>query len=95
MKLDVKHIAKLANLPITLEEEKKFQVQLAEVLDHIQDLEKLDTSGVEPTAQITDLENVMREDEIKGSLSQEEATSQASRVNNGLFEVKGVFEEES
>ncbi len=93
-KLDVKHIAKLANLPITPEEEEKFQIQLAEVLDHIQDLEKLDTAGVEPTAQITNLENVIRDDAIKDSFSQEEATSQASRVSNGLFEVKGVFDDE-
>lgn len=94
MKLDVKHIAKLANLTLSSDEEDKFQKQLGDVITHIEQLNSLETTDVTPTAQITNLENVFREDVIHESFSQDEAVSQAKRVHNGLFEVKGVFEDE-
>jgi len=94
MKINVKHIAKLANLELSKEEEEKFEKQLGDVLSHIEELNRLSTSSVEPTAQVTQLENVMREDKLERSLTQEEATGQARLVHNGLFEVKGIFEEE-
>jgi aspartyl-tRNA(Asn)/glutamyl-tRNA(Gln) amidotransferase subunit C len=94
MKIDVKHVAKLANLTLTEEEIPKFEKQLSEVLEMVSKLNSLDTTGVEETSQVTGLENVTREDIATPSLSQEEALSQAKTTHNGFFQVKGIFEEE-
>lgn len=94
MKIDVKHVSKLANLTIEEGEEEKFERQLSEVLDHISKLNEVDTSKVETTSQVTGLENVTREDVPKQSISQEEALSSSSAKHNGFFQVKGIFENE-
>lgn len=89
----VKHVAKLANLPLSEEETEKYGEQLSKILDYIDQLNKADTSGVEPTFNVTGLENVIREDIPGKSLSQEEALKNASKTKNGSFVTKGVFEE--
>lgn len=88
----VKHIAKLANLKLTSAEINKFQKQLSEVLEYVEQLNKLNTKKVEPTSQVTGLENVFREDEPKPSLSQEEVLSGAKNTEKGMFKVKAIFE---
>lgn len=94
MKIDVRHVAKLANLEISPEEEKRFETQLSEVLDMVGKLNEIDTTGIQETSQVTGLENVTREDIPKQSLSQEEALSNATAQHNGLFMVKGIFDNE-
>lgn len=91
-KAEVKHIAKLANLKLTEKEIKKFAVQLSETLDYIHILNKLDTKGIEPTSQVTGLENITRKDEAKPSLSQKEALSGAAKKDNHFFKIKAIFE---
>lgn len=92
MKIDVSHVAKLANLPLTEEEKKKFEKELGETLDYVKQLEEIDTKGVEPTSQVTGLENVTREDVAKPSLSQEEALKNAKSTHNGFFKVKAILD---
>lgn len=94
MKIDVAHVAKLANLSLSPEEEKKFETQLSEVLEMVGKLNDVDTTGLEETSQVTGLENVTREDTPIESLSQEDALSNASAQHNGLFMVKGIFDNE-
>ena len=93
MKINIKHIAKLANLTLSKEEEKKFAKQLTAVLDHIQNLQKVDTINVEETSQVTGLENVLREDVARESLTVEKALSNAKAKHNNLFQVKGILKE--
>lgn len=93
MKIDVNHIAKLANLPLTNEEKEKFAGQLSSILDYFTKLNELDTAKIEPTSQVTGLENVTREDKTQPSLSQDEALASALSKHNGLFKVKAVLEE--
>ena len=92
MKIDVKHVAKLANLPLTPVEEKKFEKQLSEILSYVEKLKQVDTKNVETTSQVTGLENVTREDETSPSLTQEEALSNSKSTHNGLFKVKAILE---
>ena len=102
MNINVSHIAKLANLPLKPEEINKFEKQLSETLAYVEKLNSIDTKGIEPTSQVTGLENITREDEVKPSLSQEEALSniplrqgfegQTKSQHNGLFKVKAVLE---
>jgi aspartyl-tRNA(Asn)/glutamyl-tRNA(Gln) amidotransferase subunit C len=94
MKIDVQHVAKLANLTITSEEESKFESQLSGVLDMVGKLNEVDTTGIVETSQVTGLENVTREDIARPSLTQEQALSNASAQHDGLFMVKGIFDEE-
>lgn len=92
-KIKVSHIAKLANLPLTSDEEEKYSQQLSKILDYVEQLNEVDTEGVEPTFNVTGLSNVMRKDEVGESLTQEEAISNAPNKKEGLIVTKGVFEE--
>ncbi len=91
MKIDVAHVAKLANLPLTDEEKKKFEKQLSSILEYIEKLSEVDTKGIEPTSQVTGLENVMREDAPSESLTQDEALKNTKSKHNGLFKVPAVL----
>jgi aspartyl-tRNA(Asn)/glutamyl-tRNA(Gln) amidotransferase subunit C len=88
MKIDVKKVAKLANLTLSSKEELEFDKQLNDVIGYIEKLNSVDTSNVEPTAQVTGLKNRTRVDNSPiDSLSQEEALSGGKSTHNGLFKV--------
>lgn len=91
-KEQVEHVAKLADLKLTEKEAAKFQKQLSEILDYVRQLNKLDTKGVEPTSQVTGLENVFREDEPGPSLPQKEVLSGTKKRKDGFFKIKAIFE---
>ena len=94
MKIDVKHVAKLANLTLISEEGSKFEKQLSDILTYVEKLREVDTKNTEQTAQVTGLENVKREDaNTQVSLSQDEALSGTKNKHNGFFKVKAIFEE--
>lgn len=61
---DVHYLAQLSNLQLSDDEVSSLQVDLENILGYIQQLAELDTTGVDPTYQVTDLENVWREDEV-------------------------------
>ncbi|HUQ84961.1 MAG TPA: Asp-tRNA(Asn)/Glu-tRNA(Gln) amidotransferase subunit GatC [Candidatus Limnocylindrales bacterium] len=91
MKIDVRHVAKLAELPLKDDEINKLEEQLESTLKYIEQLNEVDTNNIEPTSQVTGLENIMRDDIAKESLSQEQATSNSTATHNGLFMVKGIL----
>ena len=64
---EVRHIAKLARLKLSDAEVKKFSKELTQILDYVELLNEVDTEEVEPTAQVTGLQNVQRADEVKPS----------------------------
>lgn len=66
---DVKHIAKLARLKLTDEEISKFSGQLSDILKYVEQLEEVNTDGVEETSQVTGLKNVTQSDEIEKKCS--------------------------
>jgi aspartyl-tRNA(Asn)/glutamyl-tRNA(Gln) amidotransferase subunit C len=91
MKINVAHVAKLANLEIKIEDLGKFQKQLSSILQYVNKLKEVDAKSVEATSQVTGLENVMREDKPSPSLSQDEALSNSKSTHNGLFKVKAIL----
>lgn len=93
MKLDVKHVAKLANLTLTEAETEKFEKQLGDIVTYVEKLNEVDTAGVEPTAQVTGLTNVLREDQTTPGLTQDEALSGTQNKHNGFFVVEQILEE--
>jgi aspartyl-tRNA(Asn)/glutamyl-tRNA(Gln) amidotransferase subunit C len=94
MKLDVQHIAKLANLPLTQDEIALFEKQLQSTLTYIEQLDEIDTADIKPTSQVTGLENVMRNDSTESSLSIQQATSNSTHIYNNFFQVKGLLDNE-
>lgn len=93
MKIDVKKVAKLANLPLSTDEEEKYSEQLSKILEYIDQLNKVDTKGVEPTFNVSGQVNVRAKDEVGDCvLSQEDVLSNAPQKRDGFFVTKGVFD---
>ncbi|OGF24399.1 hypothetical protein A3H09_01300 [Candidatus Falkowbacteria bacterium RIFCSPLOWO2_12_FULL_45_13] len=93
-KQEIQHIAKLARLDLSEPELEKYGGQLSAVLDYIDQLKEVDVKGVEPTAQVTGLENVLREDEVKNWDKEEiELALKDAPARGGRFiKVKRVLE---
>ncbi len=94
--IPVKHIAQLAHIPITDEEEKKLEKAFVETLGVVNELKEVDVTGVEPTSQVTGLENVWREDVIRpeDTFTQAEALSNAKKSFQGYFVVPQVIDQD-
>jgi len=89
-KEEVLHIAKLANISLSEDDIPKFHQWLSEALDYVRILDEIDTEGVEPTYQVTDLEGVYRPDkeQVEQHLSQEEALSNVPlKSERGYFKI--------
>lgn len=61
---DVRHLAQLSSLQLDDTEIESLRTDLEAILGYIEQLSELDTTGVEPTYQVTDLQNVWRNDEV-------------------------------
>jgi len=70
---DVLHLAQLSNIQLGDDEIADLQTDLGNILDYINELKELDTSGVEPTYQVIDLQNVWRDDEVRAPQAGREA----------------------
>jgi aspartyl-tRNA(Asn)/glutamyl-tRNA(Gln) amidotransferase subunit C len=92
--IDVTHLAKLANLPITEKQTLALQTSLSKTLDYVDVIKSLDTNNVSETNQVTNLSNVYREDIIDMTrvFSQEQSLSNATKSHNGFFVVNSVMD---
>lgn len=92
-KQEVEHIATLARLELTEKEKEKFVGQLSAILRYFKELQKVDLSKVEPTAQVTGLENITRPDEVVKCDKETMArlVEMAPEKENNLIKVKAVF----
>ena len=89
---EVETIAELAKLSLTSEEKATFQEQLSAILDYAEMLQQVDTTGIPPTASAIPLHNVMRPDEVKLSLANEEALYNAPDADENSFKVRAVLD---
>ena len=92
---DVEHIAQLAKLEFTDAEKEKFTHQLNQILEYVEQMNKLDTSHVEPLSHVIELSNVFRADEVKQGVSTEEALKNAPSKTEEFFKVPKVINEKS
>jgi len=92
-KNEIEHIAKLARLELSDDELDLYGSQLSGILEFIDQLSEVDTSSVEPTAQVTGLVNVLREDNVVEWDREElaKAIAQAPEVEDGQIKVKRVI----
>lgn len=88
----VEHVAKLARLALSDEEQALFSRQLSSILTYVETLNRVDTSQVEPTSHVIPIQNVLREDDVKASLPREAALANAPDSDQGCFRVPQIIE---
>lgn len=88
----IRHVAKLARLAMSDEDVQKLAPQLNDILEYAELLQRVDMTGVLPTSHSFALENVIRKDEIRSSLTNEAALRNAPDSDAGQVRVKAVLE---
>lgn len=91
----VRYVADLANLRLSETEVNKISHDLSQVLTHIEQLNSLDTTGINPMAQVlfeADETSTLREDVPHRPLTNAEALANAPASGNGYFKVPKVIE---
>ena len=87
----VRHVAKLARLNCSDEEIELFTRQLSTILDYVAQLEELDTTNVEPLAHCLPIHNVLRDDQPRPSLANDEALANAPHRDGEFFAVPKIL----
>ena len=89
---DVRHLAQLSSLQLNDNEVDSLQQDIAGILSYVEQLGELDTANVQPTYQVTDLENVWREDEVaEDEVTREQLLSLAPEAANNQVKVPKVL----
>ncbi|MFL5322026.1 MAG: Asp-tRNA(Asn)/Glu-tRNA(Gln) amidotransferase subunit GatC [Myxococcaceae bacterium] len=88
----VRHVASLARLQLSAEEEALYQQQLSHVLDAVEQLKAVDTEGVEPTSHANFGQSLLREDVVKPSLPPEKSLLNAPSKVDTAFAVPKIIE---
>ena len=92
-KKQIEHIAELARLELSDEELSKYGEQLSGILTFIDQLKEVDTEDTEPTAQVTGMENIFREDEVIDwdDNERKQALAQAPALEDEQIKVKRIL----
>ena len=88
---DIQKIAVLARLKLTEDEQTRLGNHLTGILEHIDQLNQLDTENVEPTSHVLPLQNVFREDEVKQPFGDEKYLPLAPRQDKNHYEVPKII----
>jgi aspartyl-tRNA(Asn)/glutamyl-tRNA(Gln) amidotransferase subunit C len=88
---DVHHVAKLARLALDESRLRKFAGQLEHILEYVDKISQLDTTGVEPMAHALPLQNVLREDVVEPSLPIEQVLQNAPETDGPFFKVPKII----
>lgn len=91
-KKDVEYVARLARLSLTEEEKENFTSQLSSILEYMEKLKTLDTSGVEPTSHPFVSKTVWREDVVQPLFKAKKILENAPDKEESFFKVKKVLE---
>lgn len=89
---EVEHIALLARLELSEEEKKRYQQQLSSILDHIAQLQELDTSDVLPLSSVIAEKMSLRADEPGDCLTSDELMQNAPQSVDKQFRVPPVLD---
>jgi aspartyl-tRNA(Asn)/glutamyl-tRNA(Gln) amidotransferase subunit C len=90
-KAQVEHVAWLARVELSEREKELFTKQFNDIINFFKKIEKLDTENVQPTYHVLDVSNVYREDEVKPSLSVEEALQNAPKKDKGYVKAPKII----
>lgn len=89
--IDVRYVAKLARIELTDEEVERFGSQLADLLEHVNALNRLDVASVPATAQVVESRNVLREDVPRPCLDRETVLEQAPQRQGAFVRVPRII----
>jgi aspartyl-tRNA(Asn)/glutamyl-tRNA(Gln) amidotransferase subunit C len=89
---EVRHIAHLARLQLTEEEQARYAEQLSAILDYAARLQEIDTSHIPPTATVLDLHAPLRPDEPRPSLPLDRVLRNAPQREDDMFRVPRVLD---
>ena len=92
MDVSIDHLARLARLTLAEEEKVLYVNQLDSILAYMETLNGLDTTGVDATAHIISISNVLREDTSRPSLAREDALSNAPDRTDAFYRVPKIIE---
>ncbi len=87
---DVEHVAKLARLELSEDEKVKFSKQLGDILKYVEQMNEVNTEGVEPMNHAMEFYNVMREDVVKYENTREELMANAPEQEEDFFKVPKI-----
>lgn len=90
-KQEIQKIASLARLELTDKELNKYANQISQILGYVDQLNEVDTAGVEPASQVTGLINVFRQDKVERCAVIDKLLAQAPETEGGGVKVKSVF----
>ena len=90
--IDIDHVARLARLDLTLEEQERLRAQLGLILEHAAKVGEVAADDVPPTSWAIPRANVYREDEPEPSLTQAAALANAPEAESGRFRVTRIIE---
>ncbi len=90
-KEQVQYVARLARLELEPEQLDNFARQLATILDYMETLSRVDTTGVEPTAHVLSITNAFRRDQVRQHLDRSQALANAPASEEGSFVVPKVI----
>ncbi len=88
---DVQRLASLSSLHLSDDEAQALQGDLERIIKYIEQLGELDTTGVEPTYQVTGLENVWRDDEVVSDVGRDALLALAPDQQNNQVKVPKVL----
>ena len=88
----IEYVGILAKLELSEEEKEQAKKDMGSMLDYIDKLGELDTTGVEPMSHVFSVENVLREDVVTGVDMREEILANAPGEKDGMFVVPRTFE---
>ena len=88
----IEYVGNLAKLELSEEEKEQAKKDMANMLDYIDTLNELDTSGVEPMSHVFPVNNVFREDVVTNEDDREEILANAPEAKDGAFVVPKTFD---
>lgn len=88
----IEYVGILAKLELSEEQKQQAKKDMGSMLDYIDKLGELDTSGVEPMSHVFPVENVFREDVVTNSDTREELLKNAPGEKDGMFMVPRTFD---
>ena len=92
MKMDIEKVARLARLELSGQEKKTLGNQLDQILTYMEQLKRLDTTGIEPTSHAIPIYNAFREDETRPSFSRGKVLEIGPEQEDGHFRVPRIIE---
>ena len=88
---EVRHIAQLARLKLSPQEEARFREQLSAILEHAARLSQVETSAIPATASVLPLNAPLRADEARPALPVSAILSNAPETQEDMFRIPPVF----